>query len=96
MLMDHATPGRNGWVRKATGWFLLALGVAGCVLPIIPGIPLAIAGLIILGRDYAWARSLQRMVKRKVVDMRRRAWARRSSSTIVTARSAGDTEAREP
>ncbi|WP_423201801.1 PGPGW domain-containing protein [Edaphobacter modestus] len=90
--MHHATPGRSGWVRKAIGWFLLAAGIAGCVLPIIPGIPLAIAGLIILGRDYAWARSLQRRVKRKVVEMRRRARTRRSSPTIVTARPAAESE----
>ena len=35
------------------GWALLAIGIAGCVLPVIPGIPFSLAGLIILARDYA-------------------------------------------
>jgi len=32
------------------GWILLLLGVIGLVLPLLPGIPLLIAGLVILSR----------------------------------------------
>ena len=55
---------RGGWARKAGGWALLATGVAGCVLPVIPGIPLAVAGLMVLARDYKWARSALDRTKR--------------------------------
>ena len=61
---------------------LLILGLAGCVLPIIPGIPLLIAGLIILGKDYAWARFALRKVKRLAVRIRRRATAKRAANSV--------------
>ena len=35
--------------RVVLGVLLLALGVVGCVLPIVPGIPLLIAGAALLG-----------------------------------------------
>lgn len=35
-------------VRKACGVGLIALGVPGLVLPILPGIPMILAGLIML------------------------------------------------
>ncbi len=76
--MDGAGAIRNGWLRKASGWALLAVGIAGCVLPVIPGIPLALAGLLILARDYAWARSALRSTKRWLVRMRRRARTKRA------------------
>jgi uncharacterized protein len=62
---------------------LLAVGIAGCVLPVIPGIPIALAGLFILARDYAWARAALRKAKRKVVAMRRQVRARRSGGPVV-------------
>ena len=40
------------------GWILLLGGVLGLLLPLLPGIPLLIAGLVILSREYAWARRL--------------------------------------
>jgi uncharacterized membrane protein YbaN (DUF454 family) len=40
------------------GWLLMLLGVIGLVLPLLPGIPLLIAGLVILSREYDWARRL--------------------------------------
>ncbi|QNI37390.1 hypothetical protein H7846_03495 [Edaphobacter sp. 4G125] len=76
--------GRNSWARKAGGWGLLVAGVAGCILPVIPGIPLLLAGLIILARDYAWARAALRKVKRKVVSMRRRTRVKRTTNMVAT------------
>jgi uncharacterized membrane protein YbaN (DUF454 family) len=67
---------KSGWLRKATGWGLLLAGVAGCILPVIPGIPLVIAGLLILARDYAWAKAALRRTKRWAVKIRRRARSR--------------------
>ncbi|HXJ89084.1 MAG TPA: PGPGW domain-containing protein [Candidatus Binatia bacterium] len=40
------------------GSILLLLGAIGLVLPLLPGIPLLIAGLVILSREYNWARRL--------------------------------------
>ena len=77
---------RSSMVRKAGGWGLLALGIAGCLLPVIPGIPFALAGLLILGRDYAWARSALRTAKRWVVRMRRRARARQRIKDVAMVR----------
>ncbi len=50
-------------LRKAGGWFLLVAGVAGLVLPVMPGIPLVAAGLVMLSADYPWARNLMRRAR---------------------------------
>lgn len=39
------------------GFFLIALGLAGLVLPVMPGWVLIIAGFAVLSREYAWAQS---------------------------------------
>ena len=51
------------WARIAGGWTLLVVGLLGFVLPVIPGIPLVLAGLALLAKDYAWARLAQSRVK---------------------------------
>ena len=73
MGMDTVQVERAGWVRKAVGWGLLVAGVAGCVLPVAPGIPLVLAGLVMLARDYEWARQMLQWMRRWVVRMRRKA-----------------------
>jgi uncharacterized membrane protein YbaN (DUF454 family) len=40
------------------GWAFVALGVIGMVLPILPGIPLLLAGLFVLSSEYVWAHHL--------------------------------------
>ena len=51
-------------IRTAAGLVLIVVGVAGLVLPVLPGIPLLIAGLALLGTDHpvrvAVTRRLQR------------------------------------
>jgi len=49
--------------RTAAGWMLLLLGVAGLMLPILPGVPLLIAGLVMLSTEYTWARKWLRRLK---------------------------------
>ena len=49
--------------RSAGGWILLVLGVAGLMLPILPGIPLLIPGLVMLSAEHRWARNCLRRVK---------------------------------
>jgi len=57
-----AQPSGSLW-RTAAGWTLLLLGVAGLMLPFLPGIPLLIAGLIMLSAQHRWARNCLRRVK---------------------------------
>ena len=49
--------------RTAGGWTFLVVGVAGLVLPVLPGVPLLIAGLVMLSADYHWARTSLRRLK---------------------------------
>ncbi len=55
-------PSGSLW-RNVGGWILVVLGVAGLMLPVLPGIPLLIAGLVMLSADYRWARNFLRRVK---------------------------------
>ena len=52
-------------LRETGAWLLILIGVAGCVLPVIPGIPLLIGGLAILAVDRPWAARLLERVKEK-------------------------------
>jgi|HubBroStandDraft_5_1064220.scaffolds.fasta_scaffold13984_3 uncharacterized membrane protein YbaN (DUF454 family) len=56
---------RRGQVilRQVTGYACLAIGAAGCVLPILPGIPLLLAGLGLLAVDSPWAAQLRDRLK---------------------------------
>lgn len=73
----------TGWLRKVTGWGLLVAGIAGCILPVIPGFPLVIAGLLILARDYVWAKRVLRKAKRWAVHARRKMRARRAGTPVA-------------
>lgn len=50
--------------RKLGGWTCLILGVAGLILPALPGVPLLIVGLVALSANYKWARICLRWTKR--------------------------------
>ena len=55
------------WVVVATiGTTLILIGLTGLVLPVIPGIPLIIAGLALLASEFAWAEVLLNRTKNKV------------------------------
>jgi uncharacterized membrane protein YbaN (DUF454 family) len=59
-------PERPGTVwRAAAGWMLVCVGVLGIVLPVIPGVPLLIAGLVILSARYRWASDCLQWVKQQ-------------------------------
>jgi uncharacterized membrane protein YbaN (DUF454 family) len=53
-------------LRQATGYACLAVGVAGCVLPILPGIPFLFLGLGLLAVDSPWAARLRDRLKESV------------------------------
>jgi hypothetical protein len=44
-------------VITVVGTLLVAVGVVGLFLPILPGIVLIASGLALLGRQYHWART---------------------------------------
>ncbi len=96
--MEPRDAGRGGFLRKASGWGMLTLGIAGCVLPVLPGIPLVLAGLIVLAHDYRWARSLLGKAKRRLVALRRRTRSRAPNriTVLANARSRGPVPASEP
>jgi len=52
-------------LREISGLALVAVGVAGCLLPIIPGIPLIVAGAAILGTDHALVRRSRAWLEQK-------------------------------
>jgi uncharacterized membrane protein YbaN (DUF454 family) len=57
--MDAERPKRRTIVRVARiggGLALLIVGLAGWILPVIPGWPFVIPGLILLGEEFHWAR----------------------------------------
>ncbi len=52
------------WAVVATiGSSFILVGLTGLVLPVIPGIPLIIAGLAILASEFAWAEVLLNRTK---------------------------------
>jgi uncharacterized membrane protein YbaN (DUF454 family) len=52
-------------VRHFWGWFLVILGVAGLILPIMPGWIFLIPGLVILSDYFPWAKKLLNWAKQK-------------------------------
>lgn len=55
------------WVVAAfVGTSLVLAGLIGLVFPVIPGIPLLIAGLAVLASEFAWADSLLNQTKKQV------------------------------
>lgn len=63
------------------GVILIVLGLAGIVLPILPGWALIIAGLLVLSREFLWAR---RTVSKIRGPLERRGILRRRSSPDVS------------
>lgn len=55
------------WVVAAVaGTALVLAGLIGLIFPVIPGIPLLIAGMAVLASEFAWADSLLRETKKQV------------------------------
>ena len=70
------------------GFALVAIGLAGLVLPVLPGWVLIIAGFAVLSREYAWAQSglafARRHAARSGRKLRSMATRRRAQPTDVT------------
>lgn len=65
---------RRVWrvVRITAGSILLALGVAGLVLPFLQGIALILAGLAVLATELPWARRWLHALRDRLRLLRRR------------------------
>jgi uncharacterized membrane protein YbaN (DUF454 family) len=54
--------------RNALGYVLLVAGIAGVLLPIIPGVPFLIAAVAVLGSDHPvirpWKERINRCLKK--------------------------------
>ncbi|HVW78421.1 MAG TPA: PGPGW domain-containing protein [Alloacidobacterium sp.] len=64
-------------LRQAAGYSCIAVGTVGCVLPVLPGIPLLFAGLGLLAVDTPWAARLRDRLKetteRQMAKLRKKA-----------------------
>jgi uncharacterized membrane protein YbaN (DUF454 family) len=67
------------------GWACICVGVLGLVLPVIPGIPLLIAGLFILSARYVWASYCLKWVQRQARKVSaRRSHPKKTDADLVT------------
>lgn len=55
---------RRGRLRAAGGMILLVAGLLGTLLPVLPGLPMLVAGTAVLGPDHPWSRALADRVGR--------------------------------
>jgi uncharacterized protein len=56
-----------------TGWLFILLGIAGLFLPVLQGILFLVIGLLILSREYSWARNLLERFERRFPDVSKKA-----------------------
>ena len=54
------------WLRIITGVGMLVVGLAGWLLPIVPGWLFVIPGLMLLGREFHWARKTLEWLKNRL------------------------------
>lgn len=57
--------------RIVSGFFLLVLGVIGLFLPVLQGIAMIVAGLLILAPEFPWAQRLLNWLRQKFSSVRR-------------------------
>jgi uncharacterized membrane protein YbaN (DUF454 family) len=60
----------NGILKKAAGWILIAVGIAGLILPLIPGIVLILVGLSLI--ESRWAKKMWYNFRRILHSLKRR------------------------
>jgi uncharacterized membrane protein YbaN (DUF454 family) len=53
-------------LRQVAGYACLIAGMIGCILPVLPGIPLLFAGLGLLAVDSPWAARLRDKIMAKL------------------------------
>jgi uncharacterized membrane protein YbaN (DUF454 family) len=50
-------------IRLAAGVTLIGLGLLGLLLPVLPGIPLLLAGAALLGANHPWVRPFMARIR---------------------------------
>jgi hypothetical protein len=50
-------------IRRIAGWSLIALGILGCVLPVLPGLVLIALGILVIGPHDPLLRRLATLVR---------------------------------
>ncbi len=68
-------------LRTFCGWICLTAGIVGLVLPVLPGVPLLLAGLILLSSNYRWARQCVHWLKER---SRKLAGRKRGSPDMIS------------
>ena len=53
------------WVRIIAGFVLLSFGLVAILIPVLPQVPFIVAGLLLLAREFHWARRLLEWAKRR-------------------------------
>lgn len=53
------------------GWLCIVVGIAGLVLPFIPGTVLLVTGVMLLAQSYSWARNLLDRIYRRFPSVRK-------------------------
>ena len=53
------TKGMFHHIKVVLGFLLIGLGVLGLLLPLLPGIPLLLAGFALIGTEHRWIRRLK-------------------------------------
>jgi hypothetical protein len=87
--------GVRRWLKMATGWCLLVVGVAGLFLPVIQGLLCIAGGLTLLSTEYRWAGTCLEWVKRKIRLRKQEGSAQHQSRTLAHL-SAGDALGESP
>lgn len=57
---------QGSWWRLLAGWVCIGLGLLGMILPMIPGIPLLIFGLVMLSTQHRWAHRAMFWIKARI------------------------------
>jgi UPF0716 family protein affecting phage T7 exclusion len=57
---------RGRTAAAAVAWTLILAGIAGLLLPVLPGVPLLIAGILMLSPQNAWLRRMLEKIRGRV------------------------------
>jgi hypothetical protein len=71
-------------IRSAAGFSLILLRAIGTLVPVVPGLPMILAGVALVGTDHPWIRSISGHLKSRPGGRRQRVPARPDFPTPAT------------